>query len=455
MKKHQKILFGAVIAATLSAHALADDKPSEILISAATTQPAADTSTPQDRWQSFIQSQGWNDAAEEGGVSFIPDRNLVISSASAFTNVDIGQPGWIESRVAAFERAELEAKTRIIRFLSESGQSARSTELLEKASWSDGSVEEAKKLNEVAETLKKLGKKTLALTDAALDSALKKLDENYDPSEYENETPEQKKTVLEDKFKRKTRFMAMRTSIGVTPIYSTEGKDPESGQYQVLVGVVWSPKLNRVAMSLFNDEYNMPALENGKPVSEYLPKNPGELIGTLGSRIVVDEKGHFVVLSYAQAQPRKSAPTRQGSALELAKQIAAERARAQIINFVREGLVFNDSEASDELTREFSDQTVGTETLREFRKKIVGRKNRIRLRGVRTVKQWSATHPVTGQKLAGAVIAWSPSSAELSHRIDNLMKSKPAAQKAGTKGANDSATKGPAIESIKVDTSAY
>ena len=404
------------------------------------------------RWKTFLNKQNWGDGVHEGEVLEFPERHLIVSSASEFTRVGIGQPGWVESRIIAFERAELEAKTKIIRFWEETADTKRSLENMENAAWSDGSIEEAKKLNAVGQILRRIGKKSLALTEKTLDKALKKLDPEYDSEKYNNKTSEELKTIVEDKFRRRIRIMAYKTLIGVTTVFTTEGK--VGGEYKILVGVVWSPKLNRLAMSLFNDTYNIPPVKPGKKLYQYLPNDKLVLLGTLGTRIVIDEKGHYAVLAFAQAQPRPASSQRMQSALQTAKQIASDRARAQIVNFIKEGLTIWDNEASRELSREFSDKTVGTENLRKYIHRINGRRIRVRLRGVHVLEEWSIKHPETGQPVAGVVIAWSPSSAALSEGMGRTMKTRPKTFP-GANPSKNSVTKVPPIKSMDVDTSSY
>lgn len=415
-----------------------------------------DGDTLEERWRDFIENGFEKGVSYEGGVIQIPERNIYLASAIEFTNVRIGQPGWIESRIAAFERAELLAKVKIIRAIEESVESSRSMKMFENVAWTDGSVEEVKNMGKVSEALSRLGNKTLALGDAALDSALKKLDPNYDPSDYENNTPEEIQTVFEDKFQRKIRSMAFRTSIGVTPAFNAEGES--NGEYQVIVGVIWSPNLNKLALSLFNDEYRIPPAGPGKTIEEHVPNNLNKLLSLWGTRIVVDEKGDYTLIAYAQAQPRKTTPGREQRSLQLAKQIASERARAQIVNYIREGLTFSTSETGGEISRAFSDMTDGTEVAREFKRRVSSNKTKVKLRGVHVVREWSIPHPETGQIVAGAVVAWSPSSAMSSNAMGNAMKSRP--QTSRQMGTSNNKKKGSEktqniIESMPVDTSVY
>lgn len=437
--------------------AMAEDSPEKVI--QATAEAAQEVQvvkeTPEQRWENFLASKGWNSSLNEGGVIIIPERELIISPASEFTKVGLGQPGWIESRVVAFEKAEMEAKAKIIKYLAESVETKRSLSFLEHAAWSDGEVQKVKDLGDVQQTLERIGKKTLALTEGTLDSALAKIDPDYDPAKYDNKSPEDLQVIAEDMFNRQVKAVAMKSLIGVTPLYSTEGKG--DNEYEVLVGVIWSPKLNRLAMNLFNDEYAIPPVKAGKPLLQQIPDNNLNLLSTIGTRIVIDENGEFAVLAYGQAQPRRTSPKRAESALHQAKQVAANRARAAMVNFIKEGLALRDEEISQELSQEFSDMTVGTETLREYKHFIKGKKVKVKLSGLRVLKEWSMKHPATGQKVAGAVVAWSPASTVLSKQADQMMKAKPKVSEKQSGSAQSAVpqTTEPTLQSMKVDTTAY
>jgi len=429
----------------------ANDNPEEILKKAAVAEKTMEEIPLVQGWKGFVQNMNLGVQIEEGVVITVPDRHMRLSYGESFTKVGIGQPGWIESRVAAFEQAELEAKMKIIRSFEEDMTPERSLEHLENATWSDGTIREIKELGQVAETLSRLGKKTLALTEASLDRALEKVDPDYNPEKYVNKTPAELKIITEDLFKRKIRSTALQTLIGVTPVYSAEREI--GGAYTVMVGVIWSPKLNRLAMSLMNDEYSIPAVSKGKKVVDHLPKGLG-LLPQYGTRIVIDDKRHYVVMAYAQAQPRRTAPSRVQIALHDAKKVAANRARAQIINFIQEGLALNDEEVGQELSREYSDMMIGTETLRQIKHQITSRRKKVKLKGVYVLKEWHVKHPESGQDVVGSVVVWSPSSTEMSRKIMRAMKNRPKS-KSPVKLQNKPRGKSTTLESMPVDTSAY
>lgn len=456
MKNTKIISFFTLLIFGLATAVYAEDNPAELVQASDVANPTTvkNEQSPEECWQTFLDSRGWNTGTSAGGVIIVPDRDLIISSASVFTKTRLGQPGWIESRVFAFEQAEMEAKAKIIRYLSETVDTKRSIEILEKASWDDGEVNKIKQLDEATETLKRIGKKSLVLAETKLDSVIKKIDPDYDPEKYKDADLEELQVIAEDKLKRQIQSVAMKTLIGVTQLYSAE-KEMGTNEYQVLVGVIWSPKLNRLAMSLFNKEYNIPPVDGGKKLTEYIPTDDLKLLATLGTRVVIDENGQYSIIAYGQAQPRRSAPSRKLAALSQAKQIAANRAKGQIVNFIKEGMTLRESELSQELSREFSDMTVGTNIIRDYQKVIKSKKVRIKFQGLRVLKEWAVKHPATGQEVAGAIVVWSPASAALSKKAAKTMQSKPAHKKPENQGSGAKAGGTPGLESMKVDTSAY
>lgn len=457
MKLKKMVTILAIFCVFITGKAIAEDNPEVLVktVAEATLMEVVGNETPEQLWQNFLRSKGWDSELSEGGVIIIPDRELIISSATVFTRVGIGQPGWVESRIAAYEQAEMEAKTKIIRYLAESVATSRSLSMMEHAVWNDDDVDKIKNLNEAEQILHRIANKSMALTEGTLDQALQKIDPDYDLAKYEGESLEDLQVITEDTFRRQIRSVAMKTLIGVTPLYSAESS-VGGNEYQVLVGVIWSPKLNRLAMNLFNDEYNIPKVNPGKTVARQIPDNHILLLSTVGTRIVIDENGQYAVMAYAQAQPRRAGASRKEAALQQAGQVAANRARAMIVNFIREGMTLRESEGSQELSREFSDMTVGTETVRDYQKKIKGKKVKVKLTGLRVLKEWSDKHPATGQQVAGAVVAWTPASSKLSKSADQMMKSRPG-DKENVQGGimPGKSAETPSMESMEVDTSVY
>jgi hypothetical protein len=453
MIQKKTMLLSLLLSASL--FLFAEDNPAEVLqVGTSSITEKNETLPLKEKWKEFVNNQKWGESKYSEGVMLFEGRDLIVASGTSFVSVGIAQPGWVESRIIAFEQAELDAKVKIIRFLSEDVDTSRSLSYMENATWNDGTIEEIKQLNDVSETLKRIGKKTLDLADASLDQALQKMDPDYDKEKYANISSAKKHTILEQKFKRKIRNVTFQTTIGITPVYNNEGKI--DGAYEVIVGVVWSPNLNRLAQGLFNKTYTMKKAAPGKSIDEIL-KDSKLLMSNYGTHITIDENGDFIVLAYAQAAPRSTSPSRRASAVHDAKEVASNRARAMIVNYIREGLAFSSSEQSQELLREFSDQTVGVEILREVSRKIKGQKTKVNLRGLRQVKEWAEKHPETEQWIAGVVIAWSPTSMKASQKMEEVMRAKPSASKETTvkKESSQEDLSPVDLSSVPVNTSAY
>ncbi len=435
--------------------AWATDDPGDVLHRAADLQRSSEIAqvSLHDRWAVYRERIGWGDGALEGGVAYFPDRQLIVSSAEEATWVPMGQPGWVEARVVAFERAELQAKAKIIQFLSNTIDQRRAIDLLQQSEWSHGTMVEVRNAADVASTLERIGKKTLVATEALVTSLIKKLDPDYDLAAFDDHSLEGLRLTLENQFKRKVNSLVLQTLGGVTPVYTTEGEI--DGEYRVLVSVVWSPKLNTVAMSLANDVDPARPVSPGEKLEDGVPSDPDVLLGTWGTRVVIDEHGQFAVVAYAQAQPRRAPPGREGSATHDAKKVAATRARAQIVNFIKESLSMRSGEQASQVLREYSDLTFATKTVREYRERITGAKVSVTFRGIRTLKEWSYPHPVTGQPVAGVVAAWSPSSSNMAAQMKDAMSQR-ATRKAVSpppKRASQGAHR--TLESMPVDTSQY
>ena len=121
---------------------------------------------------------------------------------------------------------------------------------------------------------------------------------------------------------------------GVTPIFNAEGPD-QSGRYSVVVGLVWSLSMSKVAESFYNSSVTL-ARKPPKPtihdqISHMLSKDPNALAAFLGLRVWINEQGEHVLVSVV-------AEDRTASEIMVRKK-AAMRARAQMARFISEAMV--------------------------------------------------------------------------------------------------------------------
>lgn len=455
MRKWNILVVAGVLIASASIGVLAATDPEGVLNKVADTVPALDldVSSLEENWINWANDQRWGSESYIGGVQQFSGRGIIASSGVAYVNVRIGQPGWNEARIVAYERAELEAKSKLVAFLIDNITNGRNTSYLEKAQFNDGQIQEIRDISEVAETLTRWGEKSVRLTDAVFDKLIGMLDENYDRDSLNKLPVKQQKIVVEAMFKRAVTRFSVRSLSGVTTVYNTESV--AGNQYEMLVGVLWTPKLNRLAASIQNDGYNIPKLPSGRNINQWVDGMGANLLGMWGTRIMVDEDGHYTVVAFAQAEPRRASSARQQSAIHRAKGIAENRGRAMISNFVTEKVALSDSESSREIFQELDDRSSATQITRDVQKTIQGRKKSIKLRGIRTIKKWSMDHPATGQKVAGSVIIWSPSSRQMSEDMENAMRYRPVTPETKKQKAVDKKMPQKIIESMTIETSAY
>ena len=440
----------------LAGNAWATDDAGELVNDAARATPVLqlDPDTLEDRWMEWVSNQPWGAGRYSGSVQEFPERGIYVSFGTAHVSTRMGQPGWIESRMIAYEQADLEARSRLVDVLNQKLSTGRSLDFAENPDFWDGVVQDMKDISEIRRTLNRWGKKTVRLTDAVLDRLISLADEDYDPDTLNAMPPEKQKVILEELFSKSLSRVLTQALAGVAVIYTSEGRVGE--EYQVLVGIIWSPNLSRVAWGIRNDSDTPLMAAKGVNVNQWIASLDTKLLGIWGTRVVVDDQGHFNVVAFAQAEPARAALNRQNAAIHRAKEIAENRARALIVNFVAEKVVLKSNQDSQQIHQEREDTSSGTEITRRLRKVVQGRRQTLNISGLHTVKRWSATHPLTGQKLAGAVVVWSPSSRDMARRMAQSMKGPQSKPKSAPPAKKKAPVQKPQmIESVTIDTSAY
>ena len=445
-----------VCAILLAGNAWATDDAGELVNDAARATPPLqlDPDTLEDRWMEWVNNQPWGAGRFSGSVQEFSERGIFVSYGTAYVRTRMGQPGWIESRMIAYEQADLEARSHLVDVWSQNLGVGRRLDFTENPDFRDGVVQDMKDIGEIRRTLNRWGKKAVRLTDAVLDRLISLADEDYDPADLNAMPPEKQKVVLEEMFRKSLSRVLTQALAGVAVIYTSEGRVGD--EYQVLVGIIWSPNLSRVAWGIRNDSDTPPMAAKGVNVNQWIANLDTKLLNMWGTRVMVDDQGQFNVVAFAQAEPARAAPDRRNAAIHRAKEIAENRARAMIVNFVAEKVVLKSNQDSQQIYQEREDTSSGTNITRSLRKVVQGRRQSLKISGLHTVKRWSATHPVTGQKLAGAVVVWSPSSRDMARRMAQSMKGPQPKPKSAPPAKQEAPRQPPRmIESVTIDTSAY
>lgn len=221
--------------------------------------------------------------------------NKTYYSGTSVVNVSVSDRNYPKALQQAFEAAFDQARADFVFDRVGDQFSDKNVELYENGSSNarDFSPEMCKKSQ-----LDAIWNKIIALANAQLDKELEEF--GIDPAEFKA-TP---KTARKDLFYEKSIETLVKTSsgeiVGLLPV-QTFLATAQDGTSSVGVIMVYSPKL----MSLVDDlksgnPPNFSSKRAGKPMSYFANKNVDDLEATFGPRLVFNEDGQPMVLSYGQ-----------------------------------------------------------------------------------------------------------------------------------------------------------
>lgn len=398
-------------------------------------------------WRSRMQDFGYEVQFDPPSVSPDLGGGKYITSAMVSVQVPPGNPGFIESRVKAIELAQLEAKGELIGMFATEVGGSRFLDAMEKSSWADGSVAEIRNLG----TLDRIVSKGEVLAEKTLDAAILAVDPDYDPSAYASQ--EEKLIVASEVVGSEVRVRALQSVAGAATVFSAEGYLNVDGveDYAVIVSMIWTPKLQKVASAMHNHYYQIPKMDPNVPVDEQIPSDPETLVANIGVRVVIDENGQYALLSFAQAEPQYVSSSRRAKAIQRAKKVARVRAMGYLRNFIGETVSFRQEEGSAQISVEFNEGSSGVENIRQFAESRRGVASSLKLVGMQSKGDWAGRHPASDQTVAGSIVAWTPTQQEMAQSL----KADLAGTKRKEQEEDDSAKKEFAIESMQININKY
>lgn len=319
-------------------------------------------------------------------------------------------PDFGKSRVLAFEKAYLGAQKQFVKDLDQQVTSEIVQHLFADNSSDAGSFEQ--ELGQGSSTLEALASKALALGDAMLSSKLEEY--GIDPQRYSAAPPDQKKTLLEDAFLKRTVTRASKALAGVTPIQTFIGQSA-SGSQTVGVLLMYSPKLEAIASCLAREQKPQIA-KQGPPLRDIVPlDDKAKLYDLLGVRVLFDENGP-VVVSYGQwsssytGENESMRERHRGIALDQADSLAA----AQLAAFLNSSFSTQDEATISETVSQSKILRGGSGDVEEVTaSQIVDVRNETsksrtsaRLKGASTLKRWVYKTP-EGHEIVGVIKTYS------------------------------------------------
>jgi len=316
-----------------------------------------------------------------------------------------------QARVAAFERALNNARVEFAR----TQERTVAVEILRQVFNDDRMLDDlslgTKKAREQV-IMEKLG----ALAEAQIDEKLRDL--NVDPASITGRQIDAKRVLAKDAISKTITTRAVQSVAGMRVLNTFENLDG------VGVLVVYSQALRDRATMIAKGQgvaVSDPSISRGdvkEQLKMLITPWPDGLVFQHGTRLVADENGEYAVIAFGQYTPtisKSDSQMRKNLSLESARERARDLAEAQLAEFLNITTVFQSTTTME--AESAIQELIGPSGLSEVEYDKVGSVyDRVakqsawnKTRGVTILKQWSATHPDTGQPVEGVVVMWSPS----------------------------------------------
>jgi hypothetical protein len=356
-------------------------------------------------WADWLSTEGVQEGKNERGNYFV-----LVSKQKSPVLEPTGSRNWLSSRQATFSIAELEARRALSETMKSTIKSNRATavRLL-------GGDAAPPSLKPAVEQLS-LSDKALVLADKAVDAEIKKYDSKWsgNPGARTEKVAKVQQT-LEQNIANSTELFAS----GAFTAVQCEGPSSEDdGKYSVLVGLVWSPRLQKIAEAIWDPSAKIEAVSPNASLKTQFEKNSAInadwMAYTEGARVYTDENGNRVVVGFGVA-PRTSLASADQSRARL-------QALAAIQRFLGEKIVAQNSEKKRFEWREFADESATSFDTSEYSSQINAVSKDLQLVGTADVASWRGEHPWSRAGMQVVAVAWSQAWAADSKAISDQMQ---------------------------------
>jgi hypothetical protein len=255
--------------------------------------------------------------------------------------------------------------------------------------------------------------KVIALAESELDKALE--ENGVDPEEFQATPEMHRKTLFLDKTLERISRRASGDITGILPV-KTFFVQNEKGTARVGVVTVYSPAL--VAMSNDIKAGRTPTLQakvTGKSIAEYVNLPSEQLLTNFGPRLIFNENGTPIILSYAQWGI--SYGGNDDRQRERSRDLAFSRADMQASQLITEFINGKLSQETEQVAGQIINRFIETDCKDTSEKEIanlideLSSKMKInasaKVSGSTVVKRWSHKNEF-GQEIIGVVRAYSP-----------------------------------------------
>ena len=403
--------------------------------------------------QAFLDEKGWTegDNAKADGSVFI------VSVGYGTIAAPPSHPSYNVSRSRAFAKAMLDAKAQMATFLEQDIAVAMERTYTEQGAGGAKTPQEqmADALNSMPDdSLIGKGKRYL---HKKLDNLLAAEGEDLSEqrakaqADYDAAAAKAKQLASTETFKRAIGATATSYIAGLQAFYTVEAQGKgENGEIGVVA--IWSPALAETAAMLTDGKIPNAVRKGKKPIREQIPTDTDVLLTTFGVQQKIDENGQLVLVSYAQNAARSSSKTAQREAHRKA-QLEAD---AQIRSFAGEAVTTNAAmeEAETSMDYNLEGQLPDYSDESSYSRYQASVAKALTINGIKTIKPWTAVHPVSGQKVYGVIRAWSPSGAAFARELKASIEASAKGAAEGRRTIGASATKAAPVSATKVNKEA-
>ena len=257
-------------------------------------------------------------------------------------------------------------------------------------------------------TMEQIFNKITQLAGAKLDKALGDLGVNV-----EGLNEERKKTLFKEEFMIKNMTNAFGKMSGLVPVQTVITQ--KRGEYKVGIIAVMSDKTRQIAQDMSLGRKSL-ITGKGKEIKEYLPKETKGYLNEYGIRLIYDENGAPVILSYGNwgFTPVANNNRMTNRLEDDAKKNAATQADAAIMEFININISLKDERTTGEQYEEIIKQSINLKenSTQEQEQTIANIIDKVstkvkattsgKIRGIRTLKTWDYTGE-NGVEYVGAV----------------------------------------------------
>ena len=398
----------------------------------------------------------WTARLREAGLQAGENPNDVfIASGIAVVAMEKGAPGWIESRRVAHDIAFQRAKADLVRTMGQTIRRTGNAQFTSNAVFGQGQIQEHEAIDQVA----RIRGKAVDLTEAAIDRALRELDPDRDPSDFQAMSQPELQVAIEEIFEQATYRAAARVVSGASTFAVLEGPSEDGNNHEILVGLVWSPRLANLAAAIRDGRTTVQAEGLRISAHDLVPQTVGAAVTAMGTKAFIDETGNRAVISFAQAEPARVNPADRSTAERAALSVAEGIAAGQIAAFVSERVAVEDEVRSRQISQVYADFVQrGVEINTQQVETIRAATGTVQVTGVNTIWRQVVQHPETEQSMALVAVVWSPSGQEMGQRMRGAIE----AARTGASTVSESATTqvapdqpGMTFESAPLDASQY